>query len=112
MLVSCSSSSSSMQGLMSRSPGMRDWLLYMCRLRGPSSVDEGGPPATWGPPLIAVFIDAARLKGLEWSNSDTAMDALVLAPGANGEAALLIVDQGQGHKTLPSLIKQYRKDRK
>lgn len=82
LLVSCSSSSSSMQGLMSRSPGMRDWLLYMCRLRGPRSVEEGGPPATGGP-LTDVLTDAARLKGLEWSNSDTAMDARVLAPGPN-----------------------------
>lgn len=82
LLVSCSSSSSSMQGLMSLSPGIRDWLMYMCRLRGPSSEEEGGPPAAWGP-LTDVLTDAARLKGLEWSKSDTAMDARVLAPGSN-----------------------------
>lgn len=81
LLVSCSNSSSSMQGLMSRSLGISDWLLYMCRLRGPSSVEEGGPPAAWGPLLTDVFTDAALLKGLEWSKSDTAIDARVRAPG-------------------------------
>lgn len=80
LLVSCSNSSSSMQGLMSRSLGISDWLLYMCRLRGPRSVEEGGPPAAWGPLFTDVLTDAARLKGLEWSKSDTAIDARVLAP--------------------------------
>lgn len=56
----------------------RLWLLYICRFKGPNSVEEEGPPATGGP--LTGVLTAARLNGFEWSNSDTAMDALVLAP--------------------------------
>lgn len=81
LLVSCSSSSSSMQGLIrGLSPGRRLWLLYMCRLRGPSNVEEGGPPDPGDP--LAGALTAALLNGFEWSNRETAMDALVLAPVA------------------------------
>lgn len=79
LLVSCSSSSSSMQGLIrGLSPSNRLWVLYICRFKGPSSVDEEGPPDTGGP-LTGAFT-AARLNGFEWSKSETAMEALVLAP--------------------------------
>lgn len=43
-------------------------------------MEEGGPPGPWGP-LTGAFTEAL-LNGLEWSNRETAMDALVLAPVA------------------------------
>lgn len=48
--------------------------LYMCRLSGPSRLEEEGPD------MLGSEVTAARLKGLEWSKTETAMDALVLAP--------------------------------
>ena len=82
LLVSFSSSSSSMQGEMkglSAEPGSRAWLLYMCRLRGPSRLQDEGPEAAGAP--APEPLPEARLKGLEWSKRETAMEALVLAPG-------------------------------
>lgn len=48
--------------------------LYMCRLSGPSRLEEEGPD------VPGSEVTAARLKGFEWSKTETAMDALVLAP--------------------------------
>jgi len=84
LLVSCSSSSSSMQVPMSkgrlgaRTPGSRAWSRYMWRLRGPSSEEEEGLYAAGV--LPAESCACVLLYGLEWSNRDTAIDALVLAP--------------------------------
>lgn len=48
--------------------------LYMCRLSGPSRLDEDGPEEAESEG------GAPSLKGLE-SKAETAMDARVLAPG-------------------------------
>lgn len=50
--------------------------LNMCRLSGPSRLEEDGPDAggSAGAPL---------LKGWAWSKAETAMEARVLAPEAN-----------------------------
>ena len=57
-------------------------MLYMCRLRGPRRLHDEGPEAA-GAPAPELFPEA-RLKGLEWSKRETAMEALVLAPGGGG----------------------------
>ena len=49
--------------------------LYMCRLSGPSRLDEDGPDGDKGSEVTV-----PRLKGFEWSKTETAMDARVLAP--------------------------------
>lgn len=56
--------------------------LYMCRLRGPSRVQDEGPEAA-GPELTDGLFTAVRLNGLEWSNKETAIEARVLAPGGH-----------------------------
>lgn len=48
--------------------------LYMCRLSGPSRLAEDGPNAAGSEVTVPL------LKGFEWSKTETAMDARVLAP--------------------------------
>lgn len=48
--------------------------LYRCRLSGPSRLDEDQPEGA------KLELTAPRLKGLEWSKAETAMEARVLAP--------------------------------
>ena len=54
--------------------------LYMCRLSGPSRLDEEGPDDDDDE---GSEVTAPRLKGFEWSKTETAMDARVLAPEHN-----------------------------
>lgn len=61
-----------------RTPGSRAWSRYMWRLRGPSREEEEGLYAAGV--LPAESCACVLLYGLEWSNRDTAIDALVLAP--------------------------------
>lgn len=62
LLVSCSCSSSSIQEVMKEPSAAggegRVWL-YMCRLSGPSRLDEDGPD------VVGSEVTAPRLKGLE-----------------------------------------------
>lgn len=48
--------------------------LYMCRLSGPSRLDDTRPEGAGSE------VTAPGLNGLEWSKVETAMDARVLAP--------------------------------
>ena len=48
-----------MKGL-SAEPGSRAWLLYMCRLRGPSRLQDEGPEAAGAP--APEPLPEARLK--------------------------------------------------
>jgi len=46
----------------------------MCRLSGPSLLNEEGPD------VVGSEVTPPPLKGVEWSKTETAMEALVLAP--------------------------------
>lgn len=67
-------------GIILFTPDSNAWLVYIWRLRGPKNEDEDGPPAE-GLPLLEIF--CRLLNGFVWSNNDTAIEALVLAPVRN-----------------------------
>lgn len=76
---SCSSSSSSMQsyGQWDRDgqPGS-GWDGYRCRFREPSREDDDWLPED--DELLLEMVEWGLLKGVVWSNEDTAMDARIL----------------------------------
>lgn len=61
-------------------------------------MEDGGPPGPGGP--LTGALTAALVNGLEWSKTETAMEALVLAPVYPRDIKVWVKKQTHTHKKI------------